>query len=148
MLYSQERTGTFGKAFEVQKFRTMVPNSEDATPIDDNENDRITRVGRFLRRTHFDEIPQLWSILVGKMSVVGPRAVWTDEEAHIEAGQSEWRKRWFIKPGLTGLAQVNNVTSTEPDEKLRYDVLYIREQSFWFDLKIVVRQVWMVLTGR
>ena len=99
-----------------------------------------------LRRTHLDEIPQLWSILVGEMSVVGPRAAWTEEEETVLEREAEaWRKRWFVKPGLTGLAQINDAKSTDPEAKLRYDLRYIREQSFWFDLKIVVRQVWKVL---
>ena len=143
--YSQERTATFGETFEVYKFRTMLPESENATPEDDADNDRITRVGRVLRQTHLDEIPQLWAILTGKMSVVGPRAVWTDEEPLLEAETDTWRKRWFVKPGLTGLAQIHDAKSTDPEAKLRYDLEYIRQQSFWFDVKIVVRQVWNVL---
>ena len=121
----------------------MRPESEDTTPGE--ETDRVTRVGRFLRRTHLDEIPQLWSILVGDMSVVGPRAAWTDEELLLEEQVSTWSQRWFVKPGLTGLAQINDVTSEAPREKLRYDIEYIRRQSFWLDLKIVVRQIWGVL---
>jgi len=78
------------------------------------------------------------------MSVVGPRAVWTDEEVHLEEETAAWRKRWFIKPGLTGLAQINEATSAEAEAKLGYDLQYIRQQSFWFDLKIVVRQLWGV----
>ncbi|GAB6862192.1 sugar transferase [Haloplanus litoreus] len=144
VFYAQQRTAEFGDTFTVYKFRTMVPEGESATPLDDEENDRITRVGRVLRATHLDEIPQLLSILTGRMSVVGPRAAWVDEEAEIESEVSSWRQRWFVKPGLTGLAQVNDVTSTKPDEKLRYDVAYIRNQSFWFDLRIVLRQLWMV----
>jgi len=146
ILYAQQRTAEFGDVFTVYKFRTMVPDGESAEPIDDAENDRITRVGRYLRATHLDEIPQLLAILGGKMSVVGPRAAWVDEEAEIESELSSWRKRWFVKPGLTGLAQINGVTSTDPDEKLRYDLAYIRNQSFWFDLRIVLRQLWMVFT--
>ena len=146
LFYAQERTAEFGETFQVLKFRSMVPDSEDATPIDDRENTRITRVGRLLRRTHFDEIPQLVSILVGDMSVVGPRAVWVDEEPKLEAEIRTWRKRWFVKPGLTGLAQINRVSSTDPQAKFRYDIKYINEQSFWFDLQIVVRQVWQVVT--
>ena len=80
------------------------------------------------------------------MSVVGPRAVWTDEEIHLQEEAVSWRKRWFIKPGLTGLAQINNATSADVEAKLRYDLEYIRRQSFWFDLKIVVRQLWQVAT--
>ena len=146
VLYSQKRTAEFGETFEVYKFRSMVPDSEDTVPVDDPENDRITRVGRVLRRTHLDEIPQLGAILIGHMSVVGPRAVWIDEEERLEAEISTWRKRWFVKPGLTGLAQVNDVSSTDPAEKFRYDHQYIHQQSFWVDVKIVVRQVWQVVS--
>jgi lipopolysaccharide/colanic/teichoic acid biosynthesis glycosyltransferase len=98
-----------------------------------------------LRQTHLDEIPQLWSVLVGDMSVVGPRPERPEIDADIETGVSDWSQRWFVKPGLTGLAQINSVTGTEPQKKLRYDIEYIRKQSFWFDMRIVVRQVWMVL---
>ncbi|MFC4447469.1 sugar transferase [Halorussus aquaticus] len=144
VLYNQKRTAEFGDTFTVYKFRTMIPERESVTPINDEENDRITRVGRVLRKTHLDEIPQLWSILTGDMSVVGPRAVWTDEEQLLEEETDMWRKRWFVKPGLTGLAQINDAKSTDPTAKLRYDLEYIRRQSFWLDLKIVVRQVWKV----
>ena len=146
VLYRQERTAGLGETITVSKFRTMVPDGESATPSEDDENDRITRVGRVLRKTHLDELPQLGLILTGRMSVVGPRAAWTEEEALLERQTTAWRKRWFVKPGLTGLAQINDVKSTEPERKLRYDLEYIRKQSFWFDLKIVVRQIWKVVT--
>jgi lipopolysaccharide/colanic/teichoic acid biosynthesis glycosyltransferase len=145
IFYAQRRTAEFGDTFTVYKFRTMTPEGESATPIEDAENDRITRVGRFLRATHLDEIPQLLTILGGRMSVVGPRAAWVDEEEEIESEVGSWRQRWFVKPGLTGLAQINGVTSTDPDEKLRYDLAYIRNQSFWFDFRIVLRQLWLAL---
>ena len=145
ILYSQERTAVFGETFDVYKFRSMVPDGESATPVDDDENDRITRVGGVLRKTHFDEIPQLWSILRGEMSVVGPRAVWVEEEYLLEDKSEMWRKRWFVKPGLTGLAQINDVSSLEPEGKLRYDLQYVRDQSFQYDLQIVARQLWKVL---
>jgi len=145
VFYSQDRTAGFGDTFPVYKFRSMVPEGEDTTPTEDDENDRITRVGGLLRKTHLDELPQLWSIFVGDMSVVGPRAVWTEEEVLLEEDEPAWRKRWFVKPGLTGLAQINDAKSTDPNLKLRYDLEYIRQQSFWFDLKIVIRQIWKVL---
>jgi lipopolysaccharide/colanic/teichoic acid biosynthesis glycosyltransferase len=144
LFYSQERTAAFGETFTVYKFRTMRVGDEDPAPSEDTDNPRITRMGRVLRQTHLDEIPQLWSILVGTMSVVGPRAAWTDEEGHIQNVAEEWRQRWFVKPGLTGLAQINQVDSTDPETKLQYDVEYIRRQSFWFELKIIVRQLWLV----
>ena len=143
ILYRQERTAAFGRTFTVAKFRSMTPDEEDTAP-DAEEQYRVTRVGRTLRKTHFDEIPQLWAILTGRMSVVGPRAVWTDEEAVIEQQATDWRKRWFIKPGLTGLAQINDATSATPAAKLQYDLEYIRKQSFWFDVKIVIRQLYQV----
>ena len=146
VLYEQSRTAVFGETFPVFKFRTMTPEGESVTPVEDAENDRITQVGRILRQTHLDEIPQLWSILRGYMSVVGPRAVWTEEEHVLEDKAQMWRKRWFVKPGLTGLAQINNASSVNPDVKLNYDLQYVREQSFIYDMKIVVRQIWMVLS--
>jgi len=79
------------------------------------------------------------------MSVVGPRAVWTEEEHLLEDETDMWRTRWFIKPGLTGLAQINDVSSIEPAAKLRYDLQYVRDQSFQHDLQIVARQIWNVL---
>jgi len=145
VFYSQDRTAGFGDTFPVYKFRSMILEGEDTTPTEDEENNRITRVGRLLRKTHLDELPQLWSIFVGDMSVVGPRAVWTEEEVLLENDEPAWRKRWFVKPGLTGLAQINDAKSTDPNLKLRYDLEYIRQQSFWFDLKIVIRQIWKVV---
>lgn len=145
VLYRQVRTAAFGDTFDVYKFRSMRETDDDDTePVADGQTDRITCIGRAIRQTHLDETPQLWSILIGDMSVVGPRATWTGEETHLEAEAKDWRKRWFVKPGLTGLAQINGATSVEPETKLRYDITYIRQQSFWFDLKIVVRQVWQV----
>ncbi|MFD1562775.1 sugar transferase [Haloarchaeobius amylolyticus] len=144
VLYSQRRTAGLGGTLTVYKFRTMHPEGESPEPIDDDENDRITRVGQILRSTHLDELPQLWLIFVGKMSVVGPRPVWTDEETLLEAETDAWRKRWFVKPGLTGLAQVRDLGSTDPEAKLRSDLEYIRRQSFRLDISIVVRQIAMV----
>ena len=151
ILYSQERTAEFGDTFRVYKFRSMVPDAEADTGAvlsaeDSGDVDpRVTRVGRILRETHLDEIPQLWSILVGDMSVVGPRPERPELDDDIQQSVRTWQQRWFVRPGLTGLAQINDVASTEPAEKLRYDVAYIRNQSFWFDLRILLRQLWMVV---
>ncbi|MCF2238007.1 sugar transferase [Halobacterium salinarum] len=144
VLYTQQRTAVFGDTFDVYKFRSMTPQGESVEPVNDESNDRITTIGGVLRQTHLDEIPQLWSILVGDMSVVGPRAVWTEEESLLESQEQSWRKRWFVKPGLTGLAQVNGAKSTDPEEKLRWDLQYVKQQSLLMDLKIVVRQLWKV----
>jgi lipopolysaccharide/colanic/teichoic acid biosynthesis glycosyltransferase len=152
VLYHQERTAAFGDTFTIAKFRSMIPNAELKSGAKISEEDaggvdqRVTRVGRVLRKTHLDEIPQLWAILVGDMSVVGPRPERPELDFEIEDGVGNWRRRWFVKPGLTGLAQINDATGAEPERKLRYDIEYIRRQSFWFDLKIVVRQLWQVGT--
>lgn len=129
----------------------MIPDAESRSGVKLSDEDnggvdpRVTRVGRVLRRTHIDEIPQLWSILVGQMSVVGPRPERPELDLDMETTADEWRSRWFVKPGLTGLAQINGVTGHDPNRKLRYDIEYIKHQSFWFDLEIVTRQVWQVL---
>lgn len=151
VLYSQKRTAEFGDTFTVYKFRSMIPDAEaDSGAVlsaeDDGEVDpRVTRVGRILRETHLDEVPQLWSILVGDMSVVGPRPERPELDDDIQQSVHTWQQRWFVRPGLTGLAQINDVASTNPAEKLRYDVAYIRNQSFWFDFGILLRQLWMVV---
>jgi lipopolysaccharide/colanic/teichoic acid biosynthesis glycosyltransferase len=143
VLYSQRRTAAFGETFSVMKFRSMLPESENSNPGE--QTDRITRVGELLRRTHLDELPQLWSILVGDMSVVGPRAVWTEEERLLEKDVLSWRKRWFVNPGLTGLAQIEGVSSSEPEQKLVHDMEYINSQGFWYDVRIVLLQLYKVL---
>jgi len=151
VLYGQKRTAEFGDTFSIYKFRSMIPEAEADTGATISEEDRggvdprVTRVGRVLRKTHLDEIPQLWSVLVGDMSVVGPRPERPELEGSIEEGVLQWRRRWFVRPGLTGLAQINDVTGHEPKAKLRYDVEYIRKQSFRYDVMIVIRQIWKVL---
>jgi lipopolysaccharide/colanic/teichoic acid biosynthesis glycosyltransferase len=150
VLYRQERTAAFGDTFRVYKFRSMVENAEADSGATISEEDdgrvdpRVTRVGRGLRDAHLDEIPQLWSIFKGDMSVVGPRPERPELDTDMESDTREWQRRWFVKPGLTGLAQINGATGYDPEEKLRFDIEYIRQQSFWFDLKIVVRQVWEI----
>ncbi|SFR34703.1 sugar transferase [Halorubrum sodomense] len=151
ILYQQERTAVFGETFDVYKFRSMVEDAESVTGATISDEDeggvdpRVTRVGRVLRQTHLDEMPQLWAVLSGKMSVVGPRPERPEIDADIQHGVDDWPKRWFVKPGLTGLAQINDVTGKEPDRKIRYDLQYIKRQSFSFDMKIVTRQIWKVL---
>jgi lipopolysaccharide/colanic/teichoic acid biosynthesis glycosyltransferase len=150
VLFVQDRTFRFGGTFRFYKFRSMVTDAEqysvsaeDAGGVDP----RVTRVGRVLRRTHLDEIPQLLSILVGDMSVVGPRPGQTGIEHEFEREVPQWPKRWFVKPGLTGLAQIRGATSHELNRKLQYDLEYIRRQSLLFDTKIVVREITGVLSS-
>lgn len=151
VIYAQERTATFGGTFTIYKFRSMISNAEEETGAVISEEDagdvdpRVTRVGRILRQTHLDEIPQLWSIFTGHMSVVGPRPERPEIDREITADVTEWKQRWFVKPGLTGPAQINDVTGHDPDGKLRYDVEYIRSQSLLLDIRIIIKQVYKVL---
>ena len=143
ILFSQERTDRFGETFRIYKFRTLKPEPEGEVGTE-FADDRRTPLGDLLRTTHLDEIPQLWSILSGDMSVVGPRPAQTDLESEFEDAAPTWKRRWFVKPGLTGLAQIYNATSQEPSVKIEYDIDYIQRRSFRFDLKIVIRQFWQV----
>ncbi|WP_336360135.1 sugar transferase [Haladaptatus sp. ZSTT2] len=150
IFYSQQRTAERGETFKIYKFRSMVVDAEKESGVTISNEDagrvdtRVTRVGQILRRTHLDEIPQLWPILKGEMSVVGPRPERPELDGEMEVATRHWNSRWFVKPGLTGLAQISGATGLNPKEKLQYDVEYIQKQSFSFDLKIVVRQLYSV----
>ena len=148
VFYRQERVGRGGRTFEMIKFRSMVQDAEKETgPVVAAANDpRITPVGRFLRRTRLDELPQFWNILRGEMSVVGPRP---ERPPFVEQFNREiphYRYRLLVKPGLTGLAQVFGKYETDPENKLKYDLYYIRNYSLALDLQILLRTVRVMLT--
>jgi exopolysaccharide biosynthesis polyprenyl glycosylphosphotransferase len=150
VLFGQERLGRGMKPFEVHKFRTMVRNAEaESGPVlADEEDPRITPVGRFLRRYRVDELPQLINILVGDMSFVGPRP---ERAFFIEQFVREipgYRERFRIKPGATGLAQVSGGYATTPERKLKYDLIYMYHQNLLMDVQIVADTIRVVLTGR
>lgn len=151
VFYSQTRTLEFGKTATVVKFRSMQTDAEAESGAKLSDEDagevdaRVTRVGRFLRKTHLDEIPQLGSILTGDMSVVGPRPERPEFDAEIQGRGIHWEKRWILKPGLTGLAQVNDVTGFDSERKLRYDLEYARKRTFWLDMKLVALQIWTII---
>lgn len=148
-LYAQERLGKNGKPFRVVKFRTMVDDAEKGgVQWSSREDARITPVGRFLRRYHIDELPQLWNILMGDMSFVGPRP---EREVYYDAFEMVihgFRERLKVKPGLTGLAQIVGGSYMRPEEKIMCDVRYIKSRSLLFDLKILFQTAVTVLTGR
>ena len=156
-VFRQRRVGVHGRAFNVHKFRTMVDGAEDQLEelLDQNEisgnafkmtNDpRITRVGRFLRRTSLDELPQLWNVLVGEMSLVGPRPPLPSEVA----GYDVWhRRRLSMKPGMTGLWQIRARHEPDFDRWVETDLEYIDRWSFWLDLKIMAQTIPAMLQGR
>ncbi len=150
VLFKQERVGKDGQVFKILKFRTMIHNAEKHTgPTWAKKNDsRITRIGKFLRRTRIDEIPQFINILKGEMSLVGPRP---ERPYFVEQFKKQiplYTNRLKVKPGLTGYAQVKHKYDASLDdvkEKLKYDLYYIENMSIRLDIKIILRTIWIVL---
>ena len=145
-LYTQERLGKDGKKIKICKFRTMVSDSEvDSIRWSYDEDPRVTPLGRILRKYHIDELPQLWDIFRGVLSFVGPRP---EREVFYDAFETYihgFRERLKVKPGLTGLAQITGGSLMPPEEKIVYDIEYIRNRSFTLDLKLMVRTAVVVL---
>jgi len=142
--FLQERVGHLGRRFVIWKFRTMVQGADKAGPLfkADARDSRITGFGRFLRSARLDEIPQLWNVLKGDMSLVGPRPEWTREVDILERNVPHYHLRHLIKPGVTGWAQINfHATSSEAEslEKLHYDLYYVKNMSLALDLGIILR---------
>lgn len=138
ILYRQERVGKNGKAFMLYKFRSMRTDAEKhGAKWAEYDDDRCTRIGKFLRKTHIDELPQLFNILSGDMSVVGPRperdCFYTEFESYIEG----FSQRLCVKPGLSGLAQISGGYDLTPEQKILFDLEYIEKRNFWFDIKII-----------
>ena len=157
VFFRDERVGQGGQLFGALKFRSMVPDADrrfeprQAAP----EDARVTRVGRWLRATAMDELPQLWNILRGDMSFVGPRALRPDEIHTRGNGRvvrledfPGYRERHAVRPGLTGLAQVYADRDVLPSRKFRYDSLYIRRWSFGLDLWLIALSFWISVRGR
>lgn len=144
-LFSQERLGKNGKSFYIYKFRTMHENSEENGPVWAQENDdRCTKVGAFLRKCRLDELPQLYNILVGQMSLVGPRPERAFFYDRFEEYIHGFKHRLSVTPGLTGLAQVNGGYDLKPEEKIIYDMEYIKTRNLWLDFKIILKTVLVV----
>lgn len=149
LFFTQERVSRRGERFEVYKFRTMVNNAEENTgPILAQKNDcRVTKVGKFLRKTRIDEIPQLLNVLKGDMSVVGPRPERPHFVGQFEKEIPHYKYRHYIKTGITGLAQVYGFYDTDAKDKLRMDLLYANKRSFVFDLKILLETLKVIFMG-
>lgn len=156
IFYDQERSGRHGVPFKVRKFRSMIPDAEALVgAVQATEHDsRVTRVGRLLRATAMDELPQLWNIFRGDMSFTGPRALRPGEIETIGSGQLErledvpgFSVRASVLPGLTGIAQIFAPRDIPRRLKFRYDILYVRRQSFWLDLRLVALSFWITFRG-
>lgn len=148
-LYTQERLGKDGKKIRICKFRTMISDSEvDTIRWSYDDDPRVTPLGRFLRKYHIDELPQLWDIFRGVLSFVGPRP---EREVYYDAFEKYihgFHQRLMVKPGLTGLAQITGGSLMPPEEKILCDMEYIRNRSIWLDLKLLIQTVVVVLLGR
>lgn len=146
-IYSQVRLGKNEKPFTIYKFRSMKCNAErDGIRWAEKEDSRVTKFGRFLRMTRLDELPQLVNILLGQMSFVGPRPERPEFYDIFDSYIIGFRQRMVVKPGLTGLAQVNGGYELRPEEKILYDVEYIKTRSLLLDFKILLGTVKVVLT--
>lgn len=146
-IFRQERLGKNGKPFTMYKFRSMYENAEAGGPQWAQQQDsRVTKVGRILRNTRLDELPQLWNILLGYMSLVGPRPERAYFYDNFETYIHGFRNRLAVKPGLTGLAQINGGYNLLPEEKIVYDMEYIQKQSIWLDLRCIFKTLRLVIT--
>ena len=148
ILYRQNRYGQKGVVFTLFKFRTMKKRAEEGSIYTAEGDDRITALGRILRPTRLDELPQLWNVLVGDMSLIGPRAEWVRCVEKYEEEIPYYHLRHEVPPGLTGWAQVNfpyGSSVEDTKEKLRYDLFYIRNHSFLLDFQIVLKTIYVVL---
>lgn len=140
VLFTQERVGKGGVPFKVYKFRTMIDGINPIVP----DQTRITRVGRFLRRTSLDELPQLLNVVNGTMSVVGPRPTL---QYQVDRYTEQQRRRLDVRPGLTGLAQVSGRNALSWDRRIELDIDYVERQSLPLDLRIIARTAKTILSG-
>lgn len=157
ILYCQERVGKGGKRFICRKFRTLVEHENgafDGRPVHAYDT-RVTGVGRWLRATALDELPQLWNILVGEMSFVGPRALMAEEIERNDEGVlvplesiPGYTTRHQVKPGLTGIAQAYAPRDLPRRHKFKFDLLYIKKQTFWLDIKLIGISIWLCSLGK
>ena len=153
-LFRQHRTGRHGKIFEIYKFRSMTVLEDGADVVQARAGDaRITRVGRVLRILSLDELPQLFNVLSGEMSLVGPRPHAVTHDEYYAERITHYRLRQMVKPGITGWAQIHGARGATPElsdmqARIDLDVAYVQRESFWLDLEILVRTPLAVLRGR
>jgi lipopolysaccharide/colanic/teichoic acid biosynthesis glycosyltransferase len=149
VFYRQTRVGLRGRRFEVVKFRTMVPDAEALGPQLSGKHDRrVVRGLGWMRSTRMDELPQVWNVLRGEMSLVGPRPERPEMIAEFEQDVAGYARRHELPPGITGFAQINGRYETDPVYKLGYDLQYIVNWSLVLDIQILLRTVWVVLARR
>lgn len=158
VFFRQKRTGLLGRRFSMWKFRTMVKDAEamkeklrhlshhaaDSPDFKIANDPRISRIGRYLRKSSLDELPNLINVIIGDMSLVGPRPTSFDFDTY----HDNHLARLAVKPGMTGLWQISGRSELDFDERVRLDQLYIEKQSFWFDMEILLKTPFKVISGR
>jgi lipopolysaccharide/colanic/teichoic acid biosynthesis glycosyltransferase len=145
IFYHQDRLGKDAKIFKFHKFRSMTNNPKREVDQQVRESDpEVTAVGRIIRRVKLDELPQVWNVLKGEMSIVGPRPALPK---YLDSYTPRQRRRLDIRGGITCLAQINGSSFLSWDERIEYDLLYIDSQSFWKDLIIILKTVFVVMFG-
>ena len=165
VFFKQERPGINGKRFFIYKFRTMYPDNDkilkeylEKNPEAKKEwelyrklksyDPRVTPIGRFLRKYSLDELPQFFNVLKGDMSVVGPRPYILKEFDEYNVPEDVREKLLSVKPGITGLWQVEGRNEKTFDERIKLDLKYIEEMSFWNDIKIILKTIWIMIKGK
>ncbi len=165
VLFRQKRPGLKGQTFELLKFRTMYPNNEEILEEYLRKNPkareewekyrklktydpRVTPIGRFLRKYSLDELPQFINVLKGDMSVVGPRPYLSEEFDDYNVPEEVRKKLFSVKPGITGLWQVEGRNEKTFEERIKLDLKYIENISFWNDIKIILKTIWIMLKGK
>ena len=149
VIFKQERIGKNGKVFKILKFRSMCVGAEKTgSGVYSGKGDtRVTKVGKFLRKTSLDEIPQLFSVLKGDMSFIGPRPPLTYHPWALDKYTDEQKKMFEVRPGITGWAQINGRKDVEWNKRIKLNVWYVEHLSMWLDIKIIFKTVIKVLTN-
>jgi len=145
IIFKQDRLGKNGKVFKIYKFRSMVINAEKHGVYEAKNDPRVTRVGRIIRKLSIDELPQLINIIKGDMSIIGPRPTLTYHPWPYEEYNEFQKQRFNVRPGITGWAQINGRKEVEWNKRIELDVYYVKNLSFFLDLKIFFKTIYKVL---
>lgn len=145
IIFKQERLGLNGKVFYIYKFRSMCVGAEAGGVYETKGDSRVTKIGKFIRKTSIDELPQFANIIKGDMSIIGPRPTLTYHPWAIEDYTPERLKRFNVRPGITGWAQVNGRKNVPWEKRMEYDIEYVDKISFAFDFKIFLKSIVKVL---
>lgn len=145
IIFKQDRLGLYGEVFKIYKFRSMCVGAEKGGVYETKGDSRVTRIGKFIRKTSIDEFPQFFNIIKGDMSIIGPRPTLTYHPWPLAEYTEFQKKRFKVRPGVTGWAQINGRKDVPWDRRIEYDVEYVENLSFTFDIKIFLRTILKVI---